>query len=98
MTGFFSQDALEAAWGLLYAEGQKNPLEGECGQKAKRERSQKPRTPEQQRADKARSQALQGKTRGGTNRSAAAKKAAETRSKCKQSTTHRAPFAPTSTT
>lgn len=94
MNGFFSQDALEAAWGMLYAEGQQNPLEGQCGQKDKRKRAQKPRTPAQQQADKARSQALTGQSRAGTNRSEAAKKAAETRSKCRQSTTHKPPFSP----
>lgn len=69
---------------MLFAEGQENPYEGQCDQKQKREAQAKPRTQAQQQADQARSQALRGKdTISSGSRSAAAKKAAETRSRCK---------------
>lgn len=81
----FTTEALDAVQEMLYAEGQVNPLEGECAQKAKRKTQAKPRTPAQEQADQARSQAS---SRGGNrgNRSEAAKKAAETRKKCKGAT------------
>lgn len=78
----FTAEALEAVNSLLYSEGQGNPLEGQCGQKEKREKSAKTRTAAQQQADKARARNRRGKPAGG-NRSEAAKKAAETRKKCK---------------
>lgn len=77
----FSQEALDAINGMLYAE---NPLAGECGQKAKREAARKPRTPAQEQADQARAAARRGKnTMSSATRSEAAKKAAQTRAKCK---------------
>lgn len=80
----FTPEALEAVASMLYAEGQVNPLAGECGQKAKREAAAKPRTPAQQAADQARSQQQRGKSKGSSaTRSEAAKKAAETRKRCK---------------
>jgi hypothetical protein len=80
----FTSEALEEVAFLLYAEGQKNPLAGECGQKAKRKSAQQPRTPAQQEADRARSVAQRGSTRQSSAvRSEAAKKAAETRRRCK---------------
>lgn len=81
--GSFSDESLELAFDLIFAQGQNNPLAGQCGQKEKRERMQKPRTPAQEAADTARSTALTGKSRTGTNRSEAAKKAAQTRKRCK---------------
>lgn len=71
--------------GGSFAEGQTNPYEGKCGQKKLREQNKQPRTPAQQKADKERSQNQTGKQigDGGANRSEAAKKAAETRAKCK---------------
>ena len=66
---------------LQYAE----ELLGKCNQKKLREQNKQPRTPEQEAADQSRSQALKGKpaaTQGAT-RSEAARRAAETRSKCK---------------
>jgi len=78
----FTTEALEMVDSLLFAEGQINPLEGECGQKAKRKAQAKPRTPAEQQADKARSAARRGKPVGG-DRSQAAQKAAKTRRKCK---------------
>ncbi len=71
----FTADALQYAEDLL----------GKCNQKKLREQNKQPRTPEQEAADQSRSQALKGKpaaTQGGA-RTEAAKKAAETRSKCK---------------
>lgn len=82
MTGSFSEEAL-AQVEAMFAEGQKNPLEGECNQQEKRKAAKKPRSPEQAQADKARSQAAKGGANRG-NRSEAAKKAAQTRAKCKQ--------------
>ncbi len=80
----FTLEALEAVASLLYAEGQSNPLAGECGQKAKREAAKQPRTPAQAEADRARSQAQRGRTQqSSATRSEAAKKAAETRKRCK---------------
>jgi hypothetical protein len=61
-----------------------NPYAGQCGQKKLREQNRTQRTPQQQAGDQARSQALRGHTSTG-NRSAAAKKAAETRKRCRGS-------------
>jgi hypothetical protein len=80
----FSNESIELVNQLLYAEGQVSPLEGECGQKAKREAAKQPRTPAQQEGDRARSLAQRGATRqSSATRSEAAKKAAETRKRCK---------------
>ena len=65
-----------------FAEGQENPHEGKCGQKKLREQNKQQRTPAQENADRQRSQQQGGRAPGG-NRSEAAKKAAETRAKCK---------------
>jgi hypothetical protein len=75
MTGHFSEKSLQFAEDLL----------GKCGQKKLREQRKSSRTPAQLDADEARSQALQGKPAAtqGAARSEAAKKGAETRSKCK---------------
>ena len=80
----FTAEALETVNSLLFAEGQVNPYEGKCGQKKLREQAAKPRTPAEQNADKARSQARRGKPVGGSaNRSEAARKAAATKARCK---------------
>lgn len=79
----FTQESLQEVEQLLYAEGQENKYLGQCGQKKLREQSKGPRTPAQEQADQARSQALRGRATGGSNRSEAAKKAAETRRQCK---------------
>jgi hypothetical protein len=79
----FSAEALNAVETLLYNEGQKNPYEGQCGQKKLREQNKQPRSPEQERADQARSQALRGKSAASGNRTESAKKAAATRRQCK---------------
>ena len=79
----FNKEALDAVETLLYNEGQKNPYEGQCGQKKLREQNKQPRTPLEEQADQARSQALRGKSAASGNRSEAAKKAAKTRSQCK---------------
>lgn len=80
----FTPEALDTVQQMLYAEGQENPLAGECGQKAKRKAAAKPRTPAQQQADQARSQQQRGKSRGSSaTRSEAATKAAETRRRCR---------------
>jgi hypothetical protein len=87
MTGSFSDEAL-AQVEAMFAEGQKNPLQGECNQKAKREAAKQPRTPLQAEADRARSQAQRGRTQQSSSvRSEAAKKAAETRKRCKGGST-----------
>jgi len=83
MTGHFSPEALEAV-ASFFAEGQVNPLEGQCGQRKLREQNKTERTAAQQAADRARSQARKGKdTMNSSTRSAAAQKAAETRRRCK---------------
>ena len=80
----FTTESLDLVNELLYAEGQVNPMAGECGQKKKRQAAQQPRTPAQQSADKARSQANRGRTRqSSATRSEASQKAAETRKRCK---------------
>lgn len=78
----FTTEALNAVQEMLYAEGQVNPLEGECGQRKKREARSTNRTAAEEQADQQRSQTMSGKAPGG-DRSAAAKKAAETRKSCK---------------
>jgi hypothetical protein len=78
----FNKEALDAVETLLYNEGQKNPLLGQCNQKKLREQNKQPRTPLEEQADQARSQALRGKSAASGNRSEAAKKAAKTRSQC----------------
>ncbi len=83
MTGHFSQEAL-AQVEEMFAEGQVNKLAGECNQKAKREAAKQPRTPLQEAADRARSQAQRGRTQQSSAvRSEAAQRAAETRKKCR---------------
>jgi hypothetical protein len=80
----FTLEAVGLVNEMLYAEGQKNPLLGECGQKKKREAMSQPRTPAQEAADRARSQAQTGRTQQSSSvRSEAAKKSAETRARCK---------------
>ena len=80
----FSKDSLDLVQQLLYNEGQVNPLEGECGQKAKREAMKQPRTPAQQEADRARAAAGRGQDNVNPSaRSQAAVKAAKTRAQCK---------------
>jgi len=95
----FTTEALETVNSLLFAEGQVNPYAGKCGQKKLREQAAKPRTTAQQEADKARSAARQGKPAGGgANRSEAARKAAETRQKCKGGASPAAPQPSSGTT
>ena len=79
----FNKEALDAVETLLYNEGQKNPYLGQCSQKKLREQNKQPRTPLEEQADQARSQALSGKSAASGNRSEAAKKAAKTRRQCK---------------
>ncbi len=96
MTGHFSQESWEEVEGLLYAEGQPNPLEGKCGQKKLQEQAAQPRTAAQQSADQARAQANRGKDNiPSATRSEAARKGAETRKKCAGAQT---PSAPATTT
>ena len=60
------------------------PLTGQCNQKEKREQRQQRRTPEQKKGDEERAKEMAGKNVApNANRQAAAKKAAETRKKCK---------------
>ena len=80
----FSQDSLDLVQQLLYREGQPNPLEGECGQKAKKEAMKQPRTPAQEEADRARAAAGRGRDNvSSAARSQAAQKAAQTRAQCR---------------
>lgn len=80
----FSKDSLDLVQQLLYNEWQTNPLEGQCGQKAKREAMKQPRTPAQEQADRARAAAGRGQNNVSSGaRSQAAKKAAQTRAQCK---------------
>jgi hypothetical protein len=80
----FTTQSLETVESLLYAEGQRNPYEGQCGQKKLREQAKQPRTPAQEQADRDRAQAQRGRSNvSSAVRSEAAKKAAETRKKCK---------------
>jgi hypothetical protein len=83
----FSEESLNLVREMLYAEGQIDPLEGTCGQRKKREAMKQPRTPAQAQADRARSQSQQGGSNVSSSvRSEAAKKAAETRKRCKGGT------------
>jgi len=80
----FTSESLEKVNSLLYAENNKNSLLGQCGQKKLREQMKGNRTPEEQAGDQKRSQALQGRnTINSSTRSEAAKKAAETRKRCR---------------
>ena len=80
----FSKNSIDLVNEMLYAEGQPNPLEGQCNQKKRKESAAQPRTPAQQQADQLRAQANRGKdVVPSATRSAAAKKAAETRRRCK---------------
>lgn len=82
----FSKHSIDLVNKMLYAEGQVNPLEGECGQRQKRQQQKKQRSPAQQKADKVRSQVNQGRDSVPAGvRSEAAKKAAQTRSRCQTS-------------
>jgi len=77
----FTKEALTEVNDLLYSE---NKFLGKCGQKKLREQARGPRTPAQQQADQARRQALGGRPISANgNRSQAAKKAAQTRARCK---------------
>lgn len=79
----FNQDALDIVETMLYAE-RENKYLGKCGQKKLREQDKTQRTPAQEAADRQRAANQRGKnTIGSAVRSEAAKKAAETRSKCK---------------
>jgi len=91
--GSFSDESLETIQ-EIFAQGQINEYLGKCDQKKLRERNKQPRTPLQEQADTARSQALTGKPQGG-NRSESARKAAETRSRCKKGSSQ--PQSPTTT-
>ena len=77
----FTEEALAEVNDLLDFAAN-NPYEGKCGQKALREQNQGKRTEGELAGDQKRSQALKGRTPSG-NRSAAAKKAAETRKRCR---------------
>lgn len=80
----FSKHSIDLVNQMLYAEGQENPLEGQCNQKKKKQTVSQPRTPAQQQADQARALANRGKdVVPSATRSAAAKKAAATRRRCK---------------
>ena len=80
----YSKSSLELVNNMLYAEGQVNPMAGECGQKQKREQAKQPRTEAQAQADKTRSQSNQGRDNVSSGvRSEAARKAAATRARCK---------------
>ena len=80
----YSKSSLELVNSMLYAEGQPNPLEGECGQKQKRQQAKQPRTAAQAQADKTRAQTNRGRDSVSSGvRSEAARKAAETRKRCK---------------
>jgi hypothetical protein len=79
----FTPEALEAIDAMLYAE-RDNKYLGQCGQKKLREQDKTQRTPAQQAADQQRAANQRGKnTIGSAVRSEAAKKAAETRARCK---------------
>lgn len=95
----FTPEALDAVAQMLYAENQVNELEGQCGQKKKRQAQAAPRTPAQQQADQVRAQANQGQDNiPSATRSEAAKKAAETRKKCRTGqTTSKKPATPPTT-
>ena len=83
MTGQFSKEALLAVQSMLYREGQDRPLEGQCNQERKEKAKAEPRSPEQKKADTARAQASTGQDNmSAPERSEAATKSAQTRSKC----------------
>lgn len=93
----FTAESLDAVTTMLYAEGQKNPYEGKCDQKKLREQNKTQRTQAQQAADRERAQANRGKDKiPSATRSQAAKKAAETRRRCKGLTS--GPSTPPTTT
>lgn len=80
----FTEEAIISVNEMLHEDFWENKYAGQCGQKALREKDRQPRTPAQESADKARAQARKGKSNmSSATRSAAAKKAAETRKKCK---------------
>jgi hypothetical protein len=79
----FTDESLEFVSSLLYAETP-NPLEGQCNQKEKKKLQQKPQTPEEEQAARQRAQTQRGRdTVDPSVRSEAAKKAAETRRRCR---------------
>ena len=83
----FSQTSIDLVNEMLFAENQPNPYQGKCGQKKLREQQKQPRTPLQEQADKNRAQQQSGRdTISSAVRSEAAKKAAETRKRCKGGT------------
>ena len=83
----FTTEALAEVQQMLYAEGQDNPYEGKCGQRKLREQNKTQRTPNQQDADRQRALEARGHDRmSSATRSEAAKKAAETRARCKGTT------------
>jgi len=91
----FSQESLDFVQQMLYNENQTNPLAGQCGQRKKRQAMHQLRTPAEKEADRARAQASKGKNNvGSAARSGAAKKAAETRRRCRGSK----PSTPTNST
>ena len=80
----FTEEALAEVEELLYIENNKNKLLGQCGQKQLQEQMKGNRTPGEQAGDQKRAQALQGRnTISSSVRSEAAKKAAETRRRCR---------------
>lgn len=81
----FTNESLERVSDLLYAETQ-NQFEGQCDQKRKKKQAteQKQKTPEQEKSIEQRAAALRGKDNvDPAKRSEAAKKAAETRRRCR---------------
>ena len=76
----FTEEALAEVNDML--DFSTNPYLGQCGQRKLREQHKLNRTPEELAGDQARSQKLSGHTPSG-NRSEAAKKAAETRKRCR---------------
>ena len=82
----FTQESLDWVEDMLYAETQAQSLMGKCGQKALREQMKRQRTPAEEEGDRKRAQAQRGRNNISSSvRSEAAKKAAETRSRCKGS-------------
>lgn len=75
-----------------FEEPKQDPLTGQCKQREKREQRQQQRTPDQQQADKERASEMTGKpVAPNADREAAAKKAAETRKRCKTGTSSAKP-------
>lgn len=75
-----------------FEEAKEDPLTGQCNQKEKREQRQQQRSPEQQQADDKRAAEMTGQpVAPNADREAAAKKAAETRKKCKTGTSDAKP-------